>query len=93
MVKEPKKDDVKKEETLKSEETLSKPEVKEEKKEDPKAEKKRKYDNPFSYKDPLQCKIVNCIMKDGKKSLDEVVCVLYWGYGLASLPAFAMLVQ
>lgn len=36
-------------------------------KEAPKKEKK--YVNPFNEKDPLQAKMVNCIMKNGKKSL------------------------
>ena len=33
--------------------------------------KKVKYVNPFSYKDPLQEKFVNCIMKNGKKTTAE----------------------
>ena len=37
------------------------------KKEAPKKEKK--YVNPFNEADPLQAKLVNCIMKQGKKSL------------------------
>ncbi len=31
--------------------------------------KEKKYVNPFNEKDPLQAKIVNCIMKNGKKAL------------------------
>jgi small subunit ribosomal protein S7 len=38
-----------------------------EKKEAPKKEKK--YVNPFNEADPLQAKLVNCIMKQGKKSI------------------------
>lgn len=34
-----------------------------------KTEKKVKYTNPFSFTDPYQEKLVNCIMKDGKKEL------------------------
>ncbi len=36
-----------------------------------KTEKKFKYKNPFSYRDPLQTKVVNCIMKNGKKTLAQ----------------------
>ena len=38
-------------------------------KEAPKKEKVKKYINPFNEADPLQAKLVNCIMKCGKKSL------------------------
>ncbi|MCB9809675.1 30S ribosomal protein S7 [Candidatus Peribacteria bacterium] len=30
-----------------------------------------KYSNPFSYSDPLQSKMVNCLMHDGKKSIAQ----------------------
>ena len=30
-----------------------------------------KYQNPFSYNDTLQCKLVTCIMKEGKKSIAQ----------------------
>jgi small subunit ribosomal protein S7 len=32
-------------------------------------EKKKKFANPFTMKDPLQAKMVNCIMKNGKKQV------------------------
>lgn len=32
---------------------------------------KKKFNNPFSYEDALQQKLVNCIMKDGKKSVAQ----------------------
>lgn len=35
------------------------------------AKAKRKYANPFSYTDPLQIKMVNCIMKNGKKTVAQ----------------------
>ncbi len=38
-------------------------------KEAPKKAKEKKYVNPFNEADPLQAKLVNCIMKGGKKSL------------------------
>ncbi len=36
-----------------------------------KNEKKVKYVNPFSFTDPLQVKFVNCIMKNGKKTIAQ----------------------
>ncbi len=33
--------------------------------------KKSKYQNPFSHTDPLQQKFVNCLMKNGKKTLAQ----------------------
>ena len=42
--------------------------------EEAKPEKKAaKFKNPFSYSDPLQCKMVNCIMKEGKKSVAQKI--------------------
>ena len=38
-----------------------------------KTEKKVKYSNPFSFTDPLQDKLVTCIMKDGKKVLAQKI--------------------
>jgi small subunit ribosomal protein S7 len=38
-----------------------------------KTEKKAKYVNPFSYTDTLQQKVVNALMKDGKKSVAQKV--------------------
>lgn len=38
-----------------------------------KTEKKVKYANPFSYTDPLQQKVVNALMKDGKKTVAQKV--------------------
>ncbi len=38
-----------------------------------KTEKKVSYKNPFSFKDPLQTKVVNCIMKDGKKTIAQQI--------------------
>jgi len=35
------------------------------------AAKKVKYSNPFSYTHPLQSKFVNCLMKDGKKTVAQ----------------------
>lgn len=32
-----------------------------------------KYHNPFSYDDATQCKLVNCIMKEGKKSIAQKI--------------------
>ena len=34
---------------------------------------RKKYKNPFNYSDSLQSKFVNCIMKDGKKSIAEQI--------------------
>ncbi len=34
-------------------------------------EKKKKYTSQFSYTDPLQTKLVNCIMKEGKKTIAQ----------------------
>lgn len=45
--------------------------VSSEKKEAPK--KVKKYVNPFSEADPLQAKLVNCIMKKGKKSVARTI--------------------
>lgn len=36
-----------------------------------KTTKKVKYVNPFSFNDPLQAKFVNCIMKNGKKTVAQ----------------------
>ena len=36
-----------------------------------KTEKKVKYNNPFSFTDPLQCKVVNSLMKEGKKTVAQ----------------------
>ena len=36
-----------------------------------KTQKKVKYVNPFSYTDPLQSKFVNCLMKNGKKTVAQ----------------------
>lgn len=33
------------------------------------APKKKKFTNPFSFEDPLQAKLINCIMKNGKKTV------------------------
>jgi small subunit ribosomal protein S7 len=33
--------------------------------------KKSKFNNPFSYDDPIQQKLVNCIMKNGKKTVAQ----------------------
>ena len=33
------------------------------------APKKGKFSNPFTFEDPLQAKLVNCIMKNGKKTV------------------------
>lgn len=33
--------------------------------------KVKKYQNQFSFTDPLQCKFVNCIMKNGKKTVAQ----------------------
>lgn len=33
--------------------------------------KKSKFNNPFSYDDPIQTKLVNCIMKNGKKTVAQ----------------------
>lgn len=38
-----------------------------------KTEKKVKYINPFSFADPLQTKFINCIMKNGKKTLAQKI--------------------
>ena len=35
----------------------------------PAPKKQKKFNNPFSDKDPLQSKFINCLMKDGKKSI------------------------
>jgi len=42
-------------------------------KKDDKLEKKGKQKNPFSFTDPLQCKLVNCIMKNGKKTVAQQI--------------------
>lgn len=34
-----------------------------------KPKKEKKFSNPFNENDPLQAKLVNCIMKDGKKTI------------------------
>ena len=38
-----------------------------------KTEKKVKYNNPFSFTDPLQCKVVNSLMKEGKKTVAQKI--------------------
>ncbi|MCF7917457.1 30S ribosomal protein S7 [Candidatus Gracilibacteria bacterium] len=38
-----------------------------------KTEKKTKYPNPFSYADPLQVRLVNSIMKKGKKTVAQQI--------------------
>ena len=38
-----------------------------------KTEKKVKYDNPFSFTDALQCKVVNSLMKKGKKTVAQKI--------------------
>ena len=38
-----------------------------------KTEKKVKQVNPFSYTDPLQCRVVNSIMKQGKKAIAQKI--------------------
>ena len=40
-------------------------------KESKKTKKGKKYQNQFSYSDPLQQKFVNCLMKNGKKTLAQ----------------------
>lgn len=35
--------------------------------------KAKKFVNPFSFNDPLQTKLVNCIMKNGKKNLAQTI--------------------
>ncbi len=37
------------------------------------AKKATKYKNPFSFSDPLQAKFVNCVMKNGKKSVAQKI--------------------
>lgn len=46
---------------------------KEVKKSGGKTEKKVKFQNPFSFTDPLQCKVVNSIMKKGKKTVAQKI--------------------
>ncbi len=38
-----------------------------------KSSKKGKYKNPFSYRDELQCKFVNCVMRRGKKTVAQKI--------------------
>lgn len=38
---------------------------------DKKTREKNKFNNPFSYQDPVQVKFVNCIMKEGKKTIAQ----------------------
>lgn len=38
-----------------------------------KTQKKVKYSNPFSFTDPLQSKFINCIMKNGKKTVAQKI--------------------
>ena len=33
--------------------------------------KEKKFQNPFSFSDPLQTKVVNCLMKNGKKTVAQ----------------------
>ncbi len=53
--------------------------VKQEEKKEPtqksggKTEKKGKARNPFSFTDPLQCRVVNSIMKQGKKAIAQKI--------------------
>jgi len=37
------------------------------------AKTKKKFQNPFSYSDPLQSKVVNCIMRRGKKTVAQKI--------------------
>ncbi|HEY5713776.1 MAG TPA: 30S ribosomal protein S7 [Candidatus Gracilibacteria bacterium] len=47
------------------------PETKDAKKPAKKETKNVNFQNPFSLNDPLQCKFVNCLMKDGKKTIAQ----------------------
>ena len=38
-----------------------------------KTQKKVKYTNPFSFTDPLQVKFVNCLLKNGKKTIAQKI--------------------
>lgn len=47
--------------------------AKTEEKKQGKTQKKEKYTNPFSLTDPLQVKFVNCLMKNGKKTVAQKI--------------------
>ncbi len=55
-----------------SEESVKTPTDKE-KKSGGKTEKNVKYNNPFSFADPLQCKVINSLMKRGKKTVAQKI--------------------